>query len=772
MQPTCGHSGDMTSPLDIDLRLRDLLDTLSLPLSLQGRLRLIASFIRSLGDDLGPFDSFLVEVAQAMSVLGEETLLVGMSPEELTGLLEPTLRLERAVPAIGSLPGWRELEAALKHHAALSFGFVGDLTAAAGVLNCTPPSAEAVTDPLPSRRVGEFPLQMLCRACLKGDHRSAPHSALIPLLQQWTAALEDGPVSAVVPFVEIAPQGLDDDRAWGVPRRVALDIVGTRTDEDRLYPDIIVRGATDASWTAYRNACLAARRLFTEHHASLRDVFYTGHLTTHQTGTLLDGSSSNLAAALMMYCAVLRHANRRRQYRLSRTVAITGDVTEDGTVKEVDAITLEHKVSGVFFSPCETLVVPFTQREEADRAVRLLQERFPDRRLDIIGVKQLYELFYDLRIVEPVTISRVRHLAMWGWRKRFRVAAVVMILALTTLLAHKLTGPLDRNPASLAWGGSTLFGLNARGDTVRRIPVGTETVREVIDPNFIAGGGSLASIVDVNGDQSNEIVYIRRAGPGIVGNDSVVCRNEAGVVWAKIIAEPLCYPFKGDVGTGFNASRLASGAFLRGEGNDVVVCAPSIQSFPTVIVLLDGMTGAERRKYINAGHMICCGTADLDGNGLLEILVGGSNNSFDLAAFAILDPHTMQGYSPIGNPDYSPLQSTTGCEFAYFVFPQSPPIRLFQKEMSRPQVGGIQVDSQRRRIFVTVCEGTLADYRGRPPALTYIFGFDCAIQTVQLSDSYVQFVRHLSDARRATCQPDAMDIEALKDSIFSWRSHH
>ncbi len=89
-------------------------------------------------------------------------------------------------------------------------------------------------------------------------------------------------------------------------------------------------------------------------------------------------------------------------------MGMTGDISEDGRVIPVDGQTLVSKVHACFFSWLDIMVVPKEQLYEAEIEKARLQQRYPDKKLTILGVEHIEDLFYDRRISEEVRIGRIK----------------------------------------------------------------------------------------------------------------------------------------------------------------------------------------------------------------------------------------------------------------------------------------------------------------------------------------------------------------------------
>ncbi len=185
--------------------------------------------------------------------------------------------------------------------------------------------------------------------------------------------------------------------------------------------------------------------------------------------------------------------------------------------------------------------------------------------------------------------------------------------------------------------------------------------------------GSLAPLIrDVDHDGHKEVLLdVSNSLPG-ESRGRLICLDHHGkLVWQFVYGRDLTV-------AGRHFAREYVGHHLRwveSSGRSwVLVDARQATWFPTQVVLLDPASGAVVSEYWHPGYLASIATADLDGDGKNELLLGGVNNPGDgpgHASLAVLDlpfgpPHGGHNYFGHGN----------AIERAYLLFPRSDVFRI------------------------------------------------------------------------------------------------
>jgi len=759
----------MHNPFDIERRFQSLISILASPSSARRRLFEIHQFLDWLGDDFSQHESYLLELAQHLPGLTKTLNAAGTPPEPLHALAEKLRRLLEQVPALRTIS---ELTAAidrLTFCAAGSYAYAGDLRSSMALLD------ERFAASIPSwfaepanghRRQARALLQHARQ--LAAVHDAAISTALDTLMVKCFPAPAKEMDEVVVPVIERALLRTQSESPEGAVRRLSCRILGDAANgEDELDADVRVLGAS-AGASFLRAPIAAARGLLAGTHPHLAVKHFSGKISFDQADAWHEGNSANLAIAALFYCAILRHADQRLQFRLAENVAITGEVNEHGEVLPVDQETLAAKVKAVFFAWVECLVVPMQQLQEAEAAANALTEKYPRRQLTIIGVRQLQEIFYDRRLAVLQRAGLVKFAARRAWRKKFTVGGLATIGVLTLMIAKLLYGPIDHHPAAGEFVEETLLVKNKYGEVIDEIWVGKITV----DGARAALGSPWAAFIDLDKDGFNEVIWLQNRIEQTGYTAFVSCKSisKDSVLWRVPLQRQLDFPRKPDVRSDkFIPGDLAAGDF-DGDGSPEVFVLANHDYFPALILKLKAVDGRELGHYVHIGALQQMRFADLDGDGKSEVLLCGVNNAFRMACLLVLDSRLVAGRSP-WQGDYELAGYPPGLERAYVLFPRTIVGQVFQYVMKFNIARWMVIEESGRRFHVVVREKIGAnEFPGGVDGveLSYYFNFNFVCQSIGTNDDYDLLAEKLFNEGRIGVLPNYEYFEAHKRTLLYW----
>jgi hypothetical protein len=140
----------------------------------------------------------------------------------------------------------------------------------------------------------------------------------------------------------------------------------------------------------------------------------------------------------------------------------------------------------------------------------------------------------------------------------------------------------------------------------------------------------------------------------------------------------------------------------------VVVVSHHNWTFPTQVAVLDGSTGKLLSEYWHRGHLLHMASADLDGDGEPEILLGGVNDApeYKRATLVIFDHRNISGASknPNGGVYYQGMSPGTEKRVVFF------PRTAISRSLEFNRVSGVTVASGRIRIIVVESTGEYGPY--------------------------------------------------------------
>lgn len=239
---------------------------------------------------------------------------------------------------------------------------------------------------------------------------------------------------------------------------------------------------------------------------------------------------------------------------------------------------------------------------------------------------------------------------------------------------------MDGEPADFHIDGSRLVIVNKADEELWAFNTGLEELRpeseyrkffqfRQIDRNEEIPSAPSIVIDDIDGDGRKEVLFVPH--PAEKGHSRMLyCFDHRGRKrWPQ--------PFEGGQARSYgkaNYSRDYAASFevldLGKDGGKVIlVFSEQVFEWPTQMALLSP-DGRLLGEYWHSGRIHDTLLSDLDADGRKELLIGGVNNGFESAFFAVFDPLRIGGSSPTGKYQRDAALKD-GTERAYVLFPWS-----------------------------------------------------------------------------------------------------
>lgn len=685
----------MPNPFETERSFRALQHRLQYPISAGRRLHEICGFLESIQDSRAEYESYVLELAALIPDLLRNESFTGTDPAILLRFHECLSGCARDVPQIQAIQGFSASLETLRREAARTFTLLGEDERALQVWSG--PGSTATN--------------------LKTDR----FSVQVPVVER---GLRDGGIG----------EGI------GTLRKIILTPLGTSdSGKDEIHLDVAVFGAEADAESILRNPISASRALLAQSHPHLQRTFLRAQIHFEGEHALHEGSSANLALSLLVYCALLESAMQRDIYQGISSAIMTGAVDESGGVMPVDPASVSSKTEAAFFSPAATLVVPKAQLPDFERSAAHLREAYPRKLLTVFGVSNLQELFFDRRITLHTRVSLARHgiRRLWKWR---RPVAAGLILTLGVVVAALLYGPLDKVPTSFKLEGEHLTVLNQYNQVLERIPVGGETVYSFMDPSQQLIQHTPAAIADFDGDGIREIVWIENGRKNDIFYTVLRCKSigSPDIRWKFTPEWKISFRNNSDVNSSaFRAIQVLVEDF-DGDGRTEVLANFRHEAFPGVVAKIDAITGEEISHYLHIGHFTAMKAHDLNGDGLKEILLCGTNNAFRVACFTVLDPRNISGHSPLTR-EYEVVGYERGREIGYIRIPRTRVGDQYRAVVKSNVCLGLNIHEADSSISIRMLDAFIpADSPGGPlSAMIWVkLGFDLTCRGIVTGDNY------------------------------------
>ncbi len=176
---------------------------------------------------------------------------------------------------------------------------------------------------------------------------------------------------------------------------------------------------------------------------------------------------------------------------------------------------------------------------------------------------------------------------------------------------------------------------------------------------------------DLDGDSRVETLFRLMAGPPVDRAVTLLCFSQDGRLKWEFRPGRRVATATQTFSAEYTVADVSTLSLPGRKGQHVVVTSCHAWSWPDQIVLLSP-EGKIVGEYWHSGHLLVLGAADVDGDGVDEILAGGVNNGQRRATLVVLDPRRLGGGSrqPMGDPtqleDFTP-----GTEESILYFPRT-----------------------------------------------------------------------------------------------------
>jgi hypothetical protein len=450
--------------------------------------------------------------------------------------------------------------------------------------------------------------------------------------------------SVMVPVVERTIRG--KSTGYGRLRRVSLDLDLSRSAEkDEIRISVSSPGSRSGIENQVSVPLKAARRLADATIPGIRKRFVRGILDFNTPGAYHEGESANLGIAALFCSELWRLSGNREYYQLAGRLAITGGLDEEGNVLDIDEVGVAPKLKAAFYSSVTHLAVP-AQQEEAFRAeLKKLSGKWPRRHLEITGIRTLQEVFYDRRLTGYKRIPASILAGKWMRKYGFSSAGLILLIILSALLAMAWYGPIDKNPVMGEYQGQYLVVKNRLGRIITKIDVGQVTI-DIISRQDIRGNYFM--FADLTGDGKNEVIWLQGT-DAIIGLNMIRAKSIKGeeLLWELNAIRQYDFPYANEYID--QIYRYTTFDVLYDPVNnrtDVYTVKWNYQFFPNLIERINGRTGEMHSMYYHPGSISQMMFVKQNQEGRQQILFGGTNNAYNQAFLAILDPDNMNGQAP------------------------------------------------------------------------------------------------------------------------------
>jgi tRNA A-37 threonylcarbamoyl transferase component Bud32 len=258
---------------------------------------------------------------------------------------------------------------------------------------------------------------------------------------------------------------------------------------------------------------------------------------------------------------------------------------------------------------------------------------------------------------------------------RSRLGMILMVglpalLLFAVLSIRFFAGPGSRNPVDYEVVGNRLTLLDEGGKPIWSVeyPYSIEYFKTL----SFGERKQLLRVVDLDGDGRNEVLFGMHQAAEDGRRTHLICYGPDGAErWRVKAGRELSFGSGAGETRGLFWVRFVDVHDFDHDGRmEIVLVSTQKLFYPCQILLLDP-DGERLGEFWNSGYVYCSAYADVDGDGVDELLLGGTNNEYRRSCLAVLDVSLMSGASPQLLDRYRAPELGPGTEMQYILLEKS-----------------------------------------------------------------------------------------------------
>ncbi len=429
----------MPNPVHVEKIFRELNSELAQIASVKHRLTLLRNFIEILNGEFRSYGSYLLQVMSEFPLFTSPLTFSGKDPAQIEQDLKQFDRIIEQVPEMREIESFVKGIEKSRQVCLILYACLGEMDKVRTLLKeWFGIDVKLKEDDRIETIQGNTSLRRFYRTLASLDEKKFKYESraitiLNSLQSEVRELITEKPQTLLIPAVERFHDLDRNIQTFGRMRRITVKKNQENSrGEDRIIRRFNVVGVEQPYWIEDPEVALAARTLFSYHNQKPVRNYYLGEIFYEMSGAIHVGNSANAAIALLWYTALQNRYERR--YKFTSQLAITGDLDAEANLIAVDSSGIDSKAEAVFYSWSPALVVPKTQLDLFEKAVDRLSRKYPDRNLQLLGISNLKELFYDRRYAIVETPSRMEYALTLVKRKKFGAVIFMLIIFLAMIM--------------------------------------------------------------------------------------------------------------------------------------------------------------------------------------------------------------------------------------------------------------------------------------------------------------------------------------------------
>ncbi|KAA0253615.1 MAG: hypothetical protein EDM75_11540 [Chlorobiota bacterium] len=337
---------------------------------------------------------------------------------------------------------------------------------------------------------------------------------------------------------------------------------------------------------------------------------------------IYSGNSFGVLLALLIKIEINKLLQPNIVYEISPATAFTGAVSPSGEVKPVGREIIARKVRSVFFSDVTNFIIPKEDEPAARATLAKLQEKWPNRSLDLTVVNSVSDILNRRDIVQiskrPIK-ERVKATA-----RKHKYTSLVLIPVLV-LLGFLYAREFDTNPVSFDLDGTNLMIKNKFGSVLW-----SNTVHPNVEKEMTEDGLKIkVRIIDIDNDGVNEVLYtsdLIELHKSLYFSSIRCFDGRKREIWQFTFQDTVSSPKENNIPGDYNLHMMDT--ISLGGRKLLMVVANSAPTFPAALFYIDPKTGKKVGGAIwNAGFIDQVAIADINGDGFRDRIFSINDNA-------------------------------------------------------------------------------------------------------------------------------------------------
>ncbi len=540
-----------------------------------------------------------------------------------------------------------------------------------------------------------------------------------------------------------------------LPRTAREDIV-TVHNQVRQVDDSFLEQATISVGVA--------RNYLVRGHNLSADRRYRVDFRIEATNSQFTGDSLGVAFAAAATAAIAKIESLRTQFQINRDTAFTGALRADGSVKMIDGEGIRLKVERAWHARLRAMAVPNEHLVDAVRQVQVVRGETSSRQLDVIGAGNFDDVMRNPLFVSHESTPFWKWSLSTVWRARRSLWIEIPVLSiLLAVLAFVILGLMSTTPSAIEYTENGFRILNRFGFVRWSKEFPGSQLKDAHDQLK-----DLCQFTDIDNDGKPEVLLFLPTKNAASSNARLFVYNERGdTLFTRFCGICRQYPTDSvseDQPDYYECGRVQ---VVEANGRKLIVTEIAKNEPARGYVRLWSTAGDSMGWYINSGGTTFVQVADVDHDGLDELLFFGFNLRLNCVAMFVLPIESLAGVGPpyeANSRGYDLSQVKRGNHKVYFAFP---PTDVWRATGRMDYQGGINVEVKTDEMVVATNEAL--DDLGSPIHARYHISPKFEVIGVSLDDSFATLHRRLIAAGKLADITESAYCRILQEQVIRFR---